>query len=254
VGVILISPTVKSLKTVQELLYRCDQISGVPFSDLERFSAKPWIGTSTQNKGWGGKLVERLVGGDAGGRPAADITNLGVEIKSIPIGADARVLMPTKIAHINYQSLIDQEWWESSAFHKLRAILFVPIVKFDTKTYREWFIRGPFLWLPSEACLKQFKSDYDAVRNLVVEGRFDEIHSAEPPVGQGVFLHPKPDARNASVDNRPIVIAGGVYRPKPKAWMLRASFTRQIVLENLRVSLDMRVRVQEDEGGPEMGE
>jgi DNA mismatch repair protein MutH len=236
VGTIPVAHTVKSVETFKELSHRLDQIVGVPFSELAGHYGKEWKGSATQNKGWGGNLVDFLVGGDAGNAPVADISALGIEVKTIPIGFGARVLQPTKVTALNYGEVARSDWWESSAFHKLRAVLFVPIVKHDPSEPNGWFIRRPFLWLPSETVLRQFKADYESVRKLIATRDFDGISSAKPPKGQGVYLHPKPAAANSAV-RRSFHIEGEEFRLMPRAWMLRESFTQPIVKENLRVDL-----------------
>lgn len=228
----------KSLETFKELSHRLDQIVGVPFAELGEYYHQPWSGDATHNKGWAGRLVERLVGGDSGSAPVADISSLGIEVKTIPIGKGARVLEPTKVTMLNYADLFSTDWTASTAYHKLRAVLFVPIVKFNPSHPDEWFIRRPFLWLPSEPVLGSLKSDYDSVRQLVMERNFAKISSAKPPRGQGVALHPKPSAANAQIRGK-YAIQGVEYRLLPRAWMLRESFTQPIVTESLRVDLKL---------------
>jgi DNA mismatch repair protein MutH len=234
----VIAPTLKSLETFKELSHRLDQIVGVPFAELGDYYHQPWSGDATHNKGWAGRLVDRLVGGDAGGAAEPDISSLGIEVKTIPIGKGTKVLEPTKVTMLNYADLFETEWSASTAYHKLRAVLFVPIVKFNPAQPDEWFIRRPFLWLPSESILRSLKEDYDSVRQLVIDKQFDRISSARPPKGQGVALHPKPSAANAQARGK-YTIQGVEYRLLPRAWMLRESFTQPIVTDSLRVDLKL---------------
>ncbi|MCI4326223.1 MAG: DNA mismatch repair protein MutH [Thermoplasmata archaeon] len=225
-----------SVETFEELTHRLNQIVGVPFGELGGALGVLWRGTATQNKGWAGNLVDRLIGSDAGNLPEPDLTKLGIEVKTIPIGIGPKVLQPTKVTMLNYGDLYGTEWWESDPFHKLRSVLFVPIVKFETERPDEWFIRHPFLWLPSFSILSKFKQDYDSVRTLVRSGEFERISSAKPPNGQGVCLHPKPAAKNSAA-RRKYKVGDEVVSLPPRAWMLRESFTQQLVGENLRLEL-----------------
>jgi DNA mismatch repair protein MutH len=238
VGVTIVAPTLKSIETFKELSHRLDQIVGVPFAELGEFYHHPWSGSAAHNKGWAGRLVDRMVGGDVSNAPEPDISSLGIEVKSIPIGKGARVLEPTKVTMLNYSDLFDTSWPDSTVYHKLRAVLFVPVVKFNPTRPDEWYIRRPFLWLPSKSTLDQLKADYDSVREVVTSRDFDRISSARPPKGQGDHLHPKPSAANASVRAK-YVIDGTEYRLLPRAWMLRESFTQPIVTQSLKVDLKL---------------
>ncbi len=228
----------RSVRSFKELLYRLDQLVGVPFSELKGRSGREWQGEGVHNKGWGGNLIDKLVGGEAGNEPQPDISFLGIEVKTISIGENAKVIHPTKVTSLNYAKVHALEWWESTAFHKLRAVLFVPIVKKDPNSPDDWFVRRPFIWLPSPKVINQFKADYDSVRTLVRAKRFDQISSAKPPEGQGLYLHPKPGADNSKV-RRSYHIDGLAYSLPPKVWMLRKSFTQPVVTENLMVDLQL---------------
>ncbi len=109
------------------------------------------------------------------------------------------MLQPTKVTMLNYEDICVTEWAESSAFHKLRAVLFVPIVKFDESRPDQWFIRRPFLWLPSVAILDQLKEDYDSYHASCWQRHLTKISSAKPPKGQGVFMHPNRSGGERSV-------------------------------------------------------
>ncbi len=233
-----IAHTMKTKQTVKELLHRLDQMVGVPFGELGAYYHRPWKGDATHNKGWAGRLVNDLVGSDVGNAPEPDISSLGIEVKTIPVGKHLKVLEPTKVTQLNYSDLAKTDWSESAPYHKLRAVLFVPIVKFNPRQPDEWYIRRPFLWLPSESTLKDLKRDYDEVRTLVQSREFARISSAIPPKGQGVALHPKPSATNAAARAN-YNIDGETFRLLPRAWMLRQSFTQPIVEENLKIDLQL---------------
>ncbi len=167
-------------------------------------------------------------------RPEADLTDIGVEIKSIPIGGrrDLRPHEHTKITMLNFQDVAENEFENSRVYHKLRNILFVPIVKNDKDKPDEWYIRSPFIWMPSLDALKQLKTDYDAVRALIMEGRIDEVSGARPPKGQGEHLLPNTAGRDSS-DTMTYEVNGRTVEGKRRAWMLRKDFTEVVLRENV---------------------
>lgn len=228
----------RKVRTFRDLSNRLDEVVGVPFSELRDFYSKKWQGRPSSNKGFGGNLVDAILGADAGNEPAPDVSSLGIEIKTIPIEAGPSVQWPTKVTAMNYADVATTQWAESTVFHKLRTVLFVPIVKYDTSSPDHWYIRRPFLWLPSQEILKQLEHDYNSVRKLVLDHHFDDIHSGRPPNGQGKYLMVKPAAAKGS-SRRQYVVDGQSYSLQPKAWMLRESFTEPILRENLALRLEI---------------
>jgi DNA mismatch repair protein MutH len=206
----------------------------MPFHQVAKLYGVKWEGDPAHNKGHAGRLVHLLTGDDSKNAPAADLSNLGIEVKSIPVDSRDRVLEPTKVGSIDFERLWRESWWESEAFQKLRAVLFVPVVKSDQSRPDLWYIRRPFLWLPSEAVLAHLKDDYDSLRGLVREGKSDEISSAYPPEGQGDYLHPKPS--HGKKDKYKVYSLGGKdIELERRAWMLREKFTQPIVSANLKL-------------------
>ena len=115
---------------------------------------------------------------------------------------------------------------------KLRSILFTPVVKLDLDRPGDWYIRSPFIWMPGLAAQEQLKKDYEAIRDVVVRGKLDELSSSRPPRGQGVHMM----ANTAGKDSRDITsfeVGGMQVTTKRRAWMLRGSFTTLMVRENL---------------------
>jgi len=231
-------------ETFKDLIHRLDGFVGVPFEELGEFFERPWTEKARKNKGWPGLIVHDILQEGPANAPEPDVPRFGIEVKSIPVGQNARVLEPTKVGTLNYDVVASTPWWSSNTFHKLRSVLFVPVVKLDSNKPNEFFIRTPFLWLPSRADLTRFEEDYESVRTLIRSGKFDEISSARPPKGQGVALHPKPNAADGS--KRTKATKGNARVPVvPRAWMLRTTFTNPIV----HYGLKLKARAGELGGG-----
>src|SRR5690349_2334464 len=66
-----------------------------------------------RNKGVGGLIGELLLGLKNNGRPAPDMSDIGVEVKYLPVYTDKNIPKePTQITMIDYHELI-LETWES---------------------------------------------------------------------------------------------------------------------------------------------
>jgi hypothetical protein len=80
---------------------------------------------------------------------------------------------------------------------------------------------------------KQLRQDYETVRGLITEFRFEEISSAAPPTGHGVFLMANTAGQNRE-DKRTFSIGNQRFSVKRRAWMLRKGFVHRILEENVR--------------------
>ncbi|MBY0293773.1 hypothetical protein K2Q08_00365 [Patescibacteria group bacterium] len=109
-----------------------------------------------------------------------DIPELGVEIKTSPlkIGKDGklRVKEPLSLNIINYvEEAKNKNLKESSLYKKNRKILFVWYV--DDKGLRsEYKIKYVFLWEMSDDVLQELEPDYQAILDMVRQGKAHEIH------------------------------------------------------------------------------
>lgn len=223
------------MRTFKELLERVNAVQGVPFAELATAHGVVWSAEPARNKGLAGRIVEAAMGIEANPRAEADLTYLGLEIKTIPIAEDLRVLERTKVTMLNFQDVHDQPFEGSTVEHKLRSIIFVPIVKFDLDRPERWYIRSPFIWFPSNAAYEQLKRDYEAVRGLLREGKVGELSSEHPPKGQGVFLTPNTAGKD-SKDMTAYYLDEQRTRKVPtkrRSWMLRKEFTSEIIRENI---------------------
>jgi DNA mismatch repair protein MutH len=224
------------VKTFKDLLDRLAVVQGVPFAELCQVHGIKWYPEPARNKGLAAKVVETVLEVRTNNRPEPDLTNLGLEIKTIPVTDDLGVMEHTKVTTLNFRDVEDQDWERSTVYHKLRSILFVPVVKYDKASPERWYVRSPFVWFPSLEAEKQLREDYEAVRSLVKQKQYAAISSSEPPSGQGIYLM----ANTGGIDSGDLTKvegAAGAEAVKRRAWMLRKSFTRRVLSENVRYTL-----------------
>lgn len=221
------------MRTFKALLDHLNQVQGVPFVELAKAHGITWTSDPTKNKRLGGLIVEKALGVEPNPRAEADLTFLGLEIKTIPVAEGLDVLEHTKVTMVNFADVYDQSWELSTVYHKLRSILFVPIVKYDLARPDQWYIRSPFVWMPSLRAEAQLKQDYEAVRTLVKGLTFDKISTAAPPAGQGRYLIANTAGRDSD-DKVRFTLEGKEFLVQRRAWMLRKSFTKSVIDENIR--------------------
>lgn len=220
------------MQTFKDLLDRLSVVQGVPFSELCQAHGITWYPEPKRNKGLAAKVVETVLEVKSNNRPEPDLTNLGLEIKTIPVTDDLKVMEHTKVTTLNFRDVQDQDWERSTVYHKLRSILFVPVVKYDKAAPERWYIRSPFVWMPSLSAEKQLRQDYEAVRELLKRKEYAKISSAEPPEGQGVYMMANTGGMDSS-DVTTVEGASGDEDVKRRAWMLRKTFTALVLRENI---------------------
>jgi len=223
------------VRTFKELLERVAAVQGVPFAELAAAHGIQWSAEPSRNKGLAGRIVEAAMGLPANPRQEADLSHLGLEIKTVPVGPGLKVLEMTKITMLNFQDVADHPFEGSNVEHKLRSIIFVPVMKLEPDRPDQWYIRSPFIWFPSNAAYRQLKRDYESVREIIRAGDVERISSKRPPDGQGVFMTANTAGRD-SRDETSYFLEEERRREvvsKRRAWMLRKDFTAEILRENI---------------------
>ena len=79
----------------QELLARARDIAGLTFAELANEAKIKIPADLRRDKGWVGQLLEWHLGATAGSKPQQDFEQLGIELKTIPIGYHGKPLETT---------------------------------------------------------------------------------------------------------------------------------------------------------------
>lgn len=223
-----------TVRTFRELLDVVERVQGVPFNQLAKQLGVNVPEDPKKDKAFAGRVVEAAFGKTADNLKRADLHEMGIEIKTVPLGPDSlRPLENTKVGSLNPANTVERDWIGSDPYNKLRAVLFVPVVKYDTSFPLSWFIRAPFLWLPGVEELDHLGRDYEQVRQRLLSGNPDGITSKQP--SSGGFCHTL-IANTGGANSKDLVafeVYGKEYRMKRRAWFLRKDFVQKILEENI---------------------
>lgn len=179
-----------------------------------------FVGSVPYHKGSAGQIIEKLIGVKPNARPEPDIPSLGLEIKTLPISSSGQVKENTFLMSIQLP-LSSGSFKRSTLFHKIRHILFVPIIRAHSYASLEDWIGKAFLY-DLERDLVSFKTmeqDWDMLTNLLTE---EEYHFIDADLGE--LLHIRPKARNAQHLQRV-----GAMAINPLGWYLRKKHTQQLI-------------------------
>ena len=227
------------MNSYNEVRQALDPAVGVPFKELARALGMSLPKEAKKRKAVGGDIAEALLDIAKNSIPDADLAALGTEVKTIPLNTLSRPREWTKIKAFNPEATLAQpDFRTSSLFGKLRAILFVPIMKTDNDKPDYWYLRPPFLWLPTEAQLESLEADYrtlrDAASNIM-----------------GLFAGRA--GRHLTINTSDTNTASKPESEKRRAWWLKAKFTRQVCEQNLWPRAGIQLRKQEQEALRESG-
>jgi len=221
------------MRRFRDVLRTADEIQGVPFAELAAAHGVDWSSDAVRRKGLPGIMSQKCFGVPMDSEPEPDMKDFAIEIKSVPVSLDLKVQEHTKVTTLTPKEVRDHDWRHSRVYHKLRNILFVPVVKPSKEKPGDWYFRTPFIWMPSVIRENQLEKDYEAVRAHVLALKPELISSAAPPEGQGEYLL----ANTAGKDSKDHIdwgTGGKQVMERRRAWMLRKSFVQVLVDENVR--------------------
>jgi DNA mismatch repair protein MutH len=194
---------------------------GVPFAELaERLGVQGIDLPAEKRKAFGGNMVEAMLGIARNSLPDPDLASIGAEVKSIPLFPDGRPRENTKITSLTLRLVADEaDFFTSHLYRKLRTILFLPIHKTDNARPHGWYLRPPFLWLPSTEQLDVIRHDHATYLGAIRERRWDMLS-----LSHGRYL---------GVNTSGQLTRGMAREDKSYAWWLKKELTTMVLRDNL---------------------
>ena len=207
-----------------ELLARARHWAGATVGELARTLEQDVPRDLRRHKGWLGELLENALGATAGSRPLPDFTELGIELKTIPIGADGRPRESTHVCSVALGNLIGQRWQDSTVRLKLARVLWVPVETRDELPLAARRIGLPRLWSPDTAQESVLRADWEEHMELLSTGRFEELDAR-----LGLYLQIRPKAANRRALTAAGDSGGAPAATLPRGFYLRSRFTHAIL-------------------------
>ncbi len=211
-------------KTESELLGRAWRLAGRPLSLLADALRVPVPPDLRRHKGWIGELLELALGSWAGSRAEPDFPELGIELKTVPVGADARPTQSTYVCTANLDGSLAGSWAESRVCEKLACVLWVPIVGDKATPPGDRIVGAPLLWRPEGTELEQLRTDWNEIAELIRGGHLDRLDAR---VGEALHLRPK--AASSRDTTRFLDREGQWVQTGPRGFYLRRTFTEALL-------------------------
>ena len=210
----------------QELLARAGSLAGRTLRQVAGVIGMPVPQRLIHAKGWIGILMERFLGASAGAMPVPDFTELGIELKTLPIGKDGR---PRESTYVCSVALLpgggDAQWENSLVKRKLSRILWIPVEADPGIPVPERRIGSALLWSPDSRQEKILRQDWEELMEKVMLGKLDQVSAH-----YGQYLQIRPKARDARSLRMGTDAEGTLIKTLPRGFYLRVFFTRQILV------------------------
>jgi len=236
----MISSTVfKTLKPYFEII---DNAKGKTIGELKReFN----LINKKMKKGASGLIVEQILGIKNNCRDEADLPEIGVEVKVLPLQINrdlsVKAKEPTQIQMINYCDVAN-EIWETAKIRKKINITFwiVYLAKKygDRLTQDNYIIIDWYLDHPSQNTMDIFRKDWEYIRDMIAVGAADKLSCS-----MGVYIEPKTKGKN----NRDVTDApdgkGGFLKARRRAFYYKKKYTNEKVISEIdlsNISLDKK--------------
>jgi DNA mismatch repair protein MutH len=206
----------------RELLARARELAGYTVGELAARLAVALPAQSARAKGLAGQLVERALGASARQPHEPDFPELGIELKTIPLGASGRPRESTFVCGARLRAMAESEWESSEVARKLGCVLWVPI-EAGPAPLGARRIGAPRLWRPSTAQLAVLRADWEQIASVIGRG---DVELLDARTGRWLQLRPK--AASSRTRGRGIDERGAPLRTLPRGFYLRAVFTAEI--------------------------
>ncbi len=189
-------------------------------------------------KGASGLILENLLGLTNNGSPLADLGDLRVEIKVLPIQLhNLKVKEPTQIKMINFIDVAKETWETAKIRDKIETILWIVYgVPRDSKTKKrlgqdKYILVDWFIDVPDNEKQKIFKQDWEFIQSYIVQGKGDKLSCS-----MGVYIEPKTKGKN----NKDLTDApdgsGGLIKVRRRAFYFKKNYTNNNVVSELDLS------------------
>ncbi|KMV31139.1 DNA mismatch repair protein MutH [Photobacterium swingsii] len=217
-------------QTEQELLTRAQALAGLTLGELAEQAGIIPPQDLRRDKGWVGQLLEWHLGASAGSKPVPDFIELGIELKTIPIGYHGRPLETTFVCVAPLIGLHGLNWHNSHIRHKLAKVLWVPVEGERDIPLTDRHVGSPLLWQPSPEEEDQLRQDWEELMDMIVLGQVEQITAKH-----GEVLQLRPKAANNKALTEAYGANGQPIKTLPRGFYLKTHFTAAILAKHFIV-------------------
>ncbi|WP_341489069.1 DNA mismatch repair endonuclease MutH [Photobacterium damselae subsp. damselae] len=207
-----------------ELLQRAQELAGLTLGELAHQAGIAVPPDLRRDKGWVGQLLEWHLGASAGSKPVPDFAELGIELKTIPIGYSGKPLETTFVCVAPLIGVQGLSWQQSHIRHKLARVLWIPVEGERDLPLADRHVGSPLIWSPSAQEEAQLQQDWEELMDMIVLGQVEQITARH-----GEVLQLRPKAANSKALTEAYGANGQPIKTLPRGFYLKTNFTAAIL-------------------------
>ena len=177
-----------------------------------------------EQKGFIGWMLEQYLGATAGTLSEADFTEIGVELKSIPVGQSGLPCESTFVCNAPLKFTRFPKWADSNVRKKTTRVLWIPIEALPNQTLATRRIGDPILWSLDSQTEQTLKADWEELIDLIGLGYVEDIDA-----NMGCYLHIKPRSVRTKSFTASTDSDGNNLNTIPRGFYLRPTLTAKIL-------------------------
>ncbi len=207
-----------------DLWQRAMALAGYNLQQLASMAALPIPPDLRRDKGWIGQLIEWHLGASAGSKPKQDFPELGIELKTLPIDQEAKVLETTFVCVAPLLGVTGLSWEQSNVRNKLSRVLWLPVEGSRQIPLAERRVATPFIWSPTAEQESRLRQDWEELMEIIALGQIERITARH-----GEILQLRPKAANGRALTQAIGLHGEFIQTRPRGFYLKSQFTQELL-------------------------
>lgn len=207
-----------------DLWQRAMALAGYNLQQLASMAGLPIPPDLRRDKGWIGQLIEWHLGASAGSKPEQDFPELGIELKTLPIDQEAKVLETTFVCVAPLLGVTGLSWEQSNVRNKLSRVLWLPVEGSRQIPLAERRVATPFIWSPTAEQESRLRQDWEELMEMIALGQIERITARH-----GEILQLRPKAANGRALTQAIGLHGEFIQTRPRGFYLKSQFTQELL-------------------------
>lgn len=226
----------KKINALQPFLATIEKNKGKSFGEI--LTALNLNGRHAHfKKGASGLILENLLGLDNNSSKKADLEDLGIEIKVLPLQLSTmKAKEPTQIKMINFVKVAQETWETAEIRDKIETILWVVygVTKEGGRNVSQdkYILLDYFIDVPDEDARKVFKKDWEEIQSYIIRGDGDKLSCS-----MGTYIEPKTKGKN-NKDKTPAPDGhGGIILVRRRAFYFKKNYTNNKIISQLDIKI-----------------